>query len=36
MAAKPQMEVNTPNRNVGQIRASESAGGVPGVIWVNR
>jgi hypothetical protein len=36
MAANPQMEVNSPNRNVGQIWASESAGAVPGVICVNR
>ena len=36
IAANPQIEVNSPNRSVGQIWASESAGGVPGVICVNR
>ena len=36
MAANPQMEVNSPNRSVGQIWASESAGGVPAVICVKR
>ena len=36
IAANPQIEVNSPNRSVGQIWASESAGDVPGVICVNR
>jgi hypothetical protein len=36
IAEKPQIEVSTPNRSVGQMRAIVASTGLSGAVWVNR
>ena len=36
IALKPQIDVSTPRRNVGQMRSNVVSGGLSGATWVNR